>query len=479
MIALVAVVLAAGPLCSGDYAEDFSAMSPAARQFESSPQQAFTYCVRSSAIYECPSYALDGTLKRTQKHTRAHGTAFAYRQLNGETLLLTNQHVAEWPAVTDADHPVEDVPSGCKRVSDRLRIVDGVSDEYERDDIALSKVVGDPQLDIAIVKAKVPLSVMPWKIGRSSALKERDVVDVRGFPLGAFKANNVGKVVSAYDHDDDKDWDHDDFVIDALLSPGNSGSPVMALSCTTGELELVGVYHAGYTRGSALNVVVGIDQVRDLMTTLKRSPRPQHDAAQLDLAARTSLTQSSRAAVEPFFPFGSLTAAVRTRGDGALVFEVFTKDFPLQPMPALVVEDLPSAGGFGELGRVFFGNARGLKPFAKSDLDADTQGQLLKLLDALRSDALAAFAYRASAGSANASRERFDQNSKAERGLKALMGTHQDLAQSGLELADRFAPGIAEQGVSLAVTLQPPPPSTTAQPAQLAGDVQPQPGGGR
>ncbi|MFT3841107.1 MAG: serine protease [Myxococcaceae bacterium] len=458
-----------GPFCEGEYAEDFNAMSPVARAFESSPQQKFTYCVRSSAVYECPSYAADGSLRKTQKKTRAHGTAFAYQQANGETLLLTNQHVAEWPAVTDADHPVDEVPSGCKRVSDRLRIVDGESDEYERDDVALSKVVGDPQLDIAVLKAKATLPVMPWKIGRSSALKERDVVDVRGFPLGAFKANNVGKVVSAYDHDDDKDWDHDDFVIDALLSPGNSGSPVMALSCKTGELELVGVYHAGYTRGSALNVVVGIDQVRDLMTTLKRSPHPQHDPDALDLPARSSLISSANGVVEPFFPFGPLTAAVRPRSDGALVFEVFTRDFPFQPTPALVLEDLPGQSGFGELGRVFFGNARGLKPFAKSDLDADTQGQLLKVLDALRNDALAAFAYRASAGSANASRERFDQMSKAERSLKRLIGTQQDVAQSGLELAERLAPGVAEQGVSLAVALQPPPPSTTVQPAQLAG----------
>jgi serine protease Do len=457
------------PFCEGEYAEDFSAMSPAARGFESSPQQAFTYCVRATAVYECPSYAADGSLRKTVKKTRAHGTAFAYHQQNGETLLLTNQHVAEWPAVTDPDHPVDDVPNGCKRVSDRLRIVDGESDEYERDDVALTKVVADPQLDIAVLKAKVSLPVMPWKIGRSSALKERDVVDVRGFPLGAFKANNVGKVVSAYDHDDDKEWDHDDFVIDALLSPGNSGSPVMALSCKTGELELVGVYHAGYTRGSALNVVIGIDQVRDLMTTLKKSARPQRDPAALDSAARSSLSSSANGVVEPFFPFGSLTAAVRPRSDGALVFEVFTRDFPFQPVPALAVEDLPAADGFGELGRVFFGNARGLKPFARADLDADTQGQLLKLLDALRNDALAAFVLRSSAGSANASRERFDQMSKAEKSLKRLMGTHQDLAQSSLELADRFAPGVAEQGVSLAVVLQPPPPSTTAQPAQLAG----------
>ena len=147
--------------------------------------------------------------------------------------------------------------------------------------------------------------MLPWKIGRSAALRERNVVEVRGFPLGAFQATNVGKVVSAFDHDSYHEWDHDDFVVDALLSSGNSGSPVLAVSCRTGEFELVGIYHAGYAEGSALNVVVGIDQVRDLLTTLKRTPG-RHDNAQRRAAgarsrqARTRRpTRSSRSARSP------------------------------------------------------------------------------------------------------------------------------------------------------------------------------------
>ena len=97
----------------------------------------------------------------------------------------------------------------------------------------------------------------------------------------------MGKVVSSYDHDDEKDWDHVDFVVDAQLSPGNSGSPVLAVSCRTGEFELVGVYHAGYAGNTPLNVVVAIDQVRDMMTTLKKSPRRDHgDVSSLDRKAR-------------------------------------------------------------------------------------------------------------------------------------------------------------------------------------------------
>jgi serine protease Do len=258
-----------GPYCSGPSRRRLRrALSAAAREAEQKPQsQSWTYAIRTSAIYECLSYGTDGNLRRVRKKATAHGTGFGYRQQNGETLILTNQHVAEWPPVTDEDHKVDEVPGGCKRVSDSLRIVESERDTYDRDDIPLQRVVTDRSMDMAILKAHALLPILPWKVGRSADLKERNVVDVRGFPLGAFKATNAGKVVSSYDHDDEKEWDHVDFVVDAQLSPGNSGSPVLAVSCHTGEFELVGVYHAAYAGTRRSNVVVAIDQVRDMMTT--------------------------------------------------------------------------------------------------------------------------------------------------------------------------------------------------------------------
>jgi serine protease Do len=432
------------PYCSGEYADDFAALAPQVREFEVQPQsRPSSYCIRNTATYECLSYSGDGTVRRVRRKAVLHGTAFGYRVVSGETLLLTNQHIAEWPAVTDEDHPVDDVPIGCKRVSDSLRIVDNESDAYERDDIPLARVVTDPQLDVAVLKAKVQLPVLPWKVGRSAALRERNVVDVRGFPLGAFRATNVGKVVSAYDHDEDKDWDHDDFVIDALLSPGNSGSPVLAVSCRTGEYELVGIYHAGYTGGSALNVVVGIDQVRDLMTTLKRSPRARSETALgPDARDRARLMQDSRFFIEPFFPLGSLPASVRARGDGALVFEVRSREFPLKSHPLLVIEDMPPQRPevFGELGRLWFGGPQGLKPYVRSELEGDTQGQVTRVLDVLRRNALATFSYRAAARSAQYSRERFEQAAKLERALKRTASGQRDVVQLIAELADRLGP---------------------------------------
>ncbi len=382
-ISVLAALLAAPAGASADdapaseYADSLADLSPRGRELE---QHHYSYCVRSVATYECVSYGSDGGLRRTKKKTTAHGTAFGYRRDGGDTLLLTNQHVAEWPAITDEAHPVDDIAPGCKRVSDSLTIVDNESDDYRPDDIPLERVVTDRRLDVAILRARQPLSILPWKIGHSDGLRERNVVEVRGFPLGVFLATNVGKVISAHDHDDYKEWDHEDFVIDALLSAGNSGSPVLAVSRKTGEFELVGVYHAGYSHGSALNVVIAIDQLRDLMTTLRPSRYAPPDRVALDEKARAQVVREAQDGIEPFFPFGALPAAVRTRSDGALVFEVFPRDFPRSVRPMLAYEDLPKPGGFGEPGRIWFGGRSGLKVVRRSSLDAEAQSQLARIV---------------------------------------------------------------------------------------------------
>ena len=59
------------------------------------------------------------------------GTAFGYNQDSGTTLLFTNEHVAEWPAVTPDARTVDGVPPGCKRVSESPKIVDNENDADE------------------------------------------------------------------------------------------------------------------------------------------------------------------------------------------------------------------------------------------------------------------------------------------------------------------------------------------------------------
>jgi serine protease Do len=448
-----------GPYCSGPYADDFAALSAAAREAEQKPQsQSWTYAIRTSATYECVSYATDGNLRRIRKKALAHGTGFGYRQQNGETLILTNQHVAEWPAVTDEEHRIDDVPAGCKRISDSLKIVESERDTYDRDDIPLQRVVTDKSMDVAVLKAHALLPILPWKVGRSADLKERNVVDVRGFPLGAFKATNVGKVVSTWDHDDEKEWDHIDFVVDAQLSPGNSGSPVLAVSCRTGEFELLGLYHAGYAGNTPLNVVVAIDQVRDLMTTLKKSPRRDHgEVASLDRKARTRLTTGLAGAIDPFFPFDGAAAVARVRGDGALVYQVMPPGFPLRSTPAFVLEDLPTGpvDGFGELGRVWIGSRYGLKLYTAETLDPDAQTLLGRLLEGLRGNALLASELRSSAALSARDREHYEQTGKLERQLRRTASAQSDVGNALTDLAERLGPRAGEATVALAEVYAP------------------------
>jgi serine protease Do len=445
--------------CLGEYADDFSALGPRAREREQK-QETYTFCIRAAATYECPSYGQDGNLKRSKRQVIAHGTAFGYQRKGETTLLATNEHVVEWPLVTTREQGASNVPHGCKRVAQTTRIVDNENDHYEGDDLLLSPVTADATLDIAILRANKALPVMPWKLGKSSKLRERNIVDVRGFPLGVFKATNVGKVVSAYDHDEQGEWNHDDFVIDALLSEGNSGSPVFAISCKTREFELVGMYHAGYTEGSALNVVVGIDQIRDVMMTLKPKPRSKSNPDEmLDASARSRLTRLSELTLEPFFPFGQVPAAVRAHPDGRLFFEIIGRDFPMRSFPVVLIEDLPpgSLGRFGEAGRVWLGNEQGLKVYERDELDKETAEQVERLHEALRRTAVIAFAARAV--DTAQTRENFERRLRLEKRLKRVSARYVELAQTALELAEKGAPRPGQVGVSLLSILKAPGPA--------------------
>ena len=452
-----------GAYCRGEYAEDLASLSARARAMES-PKASYSYAVRTTATYECVSYGGDGNLKKLRITTQAYGTAFGYRREGADTLLATNQHVAEWPAVTDDEHPVDGVPVGCKRIADALKIVDDDHDDYAADDIPLTRVVADAGLDIAVLRAHTKLEIIPWKIGRSAGLATRNVVEVKGFPLGAFQATNIGKVVSSYDHDTQGARDHDDFVIDALLTSGGSGSPVFAVSCKTGEFELVGVFHARYNGASALNVVVAVDQIRELLTTLK-PPTARERPLELDAAARLRLVATVRQDPDPaYFMVGPFIASLRVRGDGALVFALFGSDFPRTTRPLLALEDLPGDDPkqFGRPGALYAGSALGLQRHADGDIDAELQGSLARTLQLLREDALATFAYRAAARTTAASRTAFNQTAGKKRMLDRLLDAQRDLGPAITDLISRVGAHAAGPALGITDIEADPPPATTA-----------------
>jgi hypothetical protein len=315
-----------GPFCTGEYGDVLTALRPEVRAFEASSKASYAYLIRATATYEHISYGRDGRIRRQYiRHVR-HGTAFAYRAAGGQWLVATNEHVARHPEVTGGDDTVEGVPAGSRKVREVLRIVKSESSEDEREQIPLTVVAADEALDVAILSSRVPLQIMPYRIGHSSALQVGNAVQVRGYPLGVFAASNTGRVIGLAQRDREHGWSHEDFAVDALLNAGNSGSPVFAVSCRTGELELVGIYHAGYRDAQALNVVVSIDQVRDLLEdpwAPRRRP-PAEEAAPDRAALREVLARSGPVVM----PFGDRAAEARADGD-AVRFSVFEADWPL------------------------------------------------------------------------------------------------------------------------------------------------------
>jgi serine protease Do len=215
---------------------------------------------------------------------------------------------------------------------------------------------------------------------------------------------------------------------------------VFAVSCRTGEFELVGIFHAHYSGASALNVVVAIDQVREMMSSLKRTTRvavPEPDGA-----ARARLADAARRGPDlPFFPFGPHVASVRVRPDGAFVFAMFSSDFPRTSSPLLVIEDLPSDDpkSFGKVGGVYLGGPLGLQQLPPTEADAETQGLLVHALGALREGALATFDWRNASRKTAESRAAFERTTAKKRTLARLLQVQRDTAQALVELVGRAA----------------------------------------
>jgi hypothetical protein len=325
------------PSCTGEYADFLSDLLPANAAFEKGPDSTYSYCLRTTATYEHVYYGRGGKLKRTYLRAEAHGTGFAYKQKDGDFYMATNEHVAEYPEITDDEHSVDGVPAGSRKVREVVKIVTNESDDYEPGQVPLTKVLADAPLDIAIFKTRHPLKMVPYRMGHSSGLRAGNVILARGFPLGVFPASNTGKVTNPHQEDSDSRWQHMDFVTDALLNSGNSGSPVFAVSCRTGELELVGIYHAHYSGGTGLGLVVGIDQLRDVLENLRL---PKKDAA-AQLVTSADDRKKGMGALEQaplFFPYADQVVRAERDAEGGVRFTLF-RDFPLTENIHLAILD--------------------------------------------------------------------------------------------------------------------------------------------
>ncbi len=324
-----------GPVCAGEYADFHSALRQEIRSFEASSQANYTYLVRDTVIYEHVYYGTGGKLRRAYLRHVRHGTAFAYRSANGEFYLATNEHVAVAPEVTGPGSDVDGVPDGARKVRETLRVVQNESDEDEATQIPLTRVAADASLDVAVLKTRHPLRLMPYPFGRSAGLRVGNAVQVRGYPLAAFAASNTGRVTAVGQPDRERGWNHEDFTVDALLNSGNSGSPVFAISCKTGELELVGIYHAGYSGAQALNVVVSIDQLRPLLDRLEVGHAARVAEAEVDRARVLAGLRGQGGQLE--MPFGERVVRVEALASGVR-YSLLGTGFPLSGRVALELE---------------------------------------------------------------------------------------------------------------------------------------------
>ncbi len=468
------------PLCAGDYADTLPPQK--ASSILDAARDPFVFAIRNTTTYEHVYYGRDGKLRRNYLRSVEHGTGFGYRVVNGETLLVTNEHVASQPEVTDEDHPVEGIPAGSKKVREQLKIVRDESDDYEPGHIPLTRVLSDPAADIAIVKAKKTLGMLPWHLGRSSLLRPGNLIYVRGFPLGAFAALNTGKVLNPYTVDTEKGWSHSDFIVDALLNSGNSGSPVLAVSCRTGEPELVGVYHAGYTDAAALNAVIGIDQLREELDTLKVPKRDAAAKSEITAQDRDSLVKSlfDEQGHSVMFPFGSRSVLVQLVDPTTLRFAILDDEYPLVTREAMALIDR-AQNGFGTLDGIAVSVDGQLNEAPAQALEGDVREHFDRLYDSLWRQLLGVTDYRAQLAKGRLSADAFADAQAARARIKKRLPEQKELLGICVFEADR-----ANFGAQKSAPPPAPPVTGGAAPASAGGppdgvkpqsltDVQPRP----
>jgi serine protease Do len=455
-------------LCAGDYADALPAEKASA--ILDSAKDPFVFAVRNTATYEHVYYGRDGKLRRAYLRSVVHGTGFAYKIVNGETLLVTNEHVASQPDVTDDEHPVDGVPMGSKKVREQLKIVRDENDDYEPGHVPLSKVLGDPQADIAVLKAKKQLGIMPWRIGRSGALRPGNLVQVRGFPLGAFAALNTGKVLNPLTVDSERAWNHTDFVVDALLNSGNSGSPVFAVSCRTAEPELVGVYHAGYTEAAALNAVVAIDQLRDELETL-RVPRRDPAGSHAEITAQDRDRLVKQLFSEPThslnFPFGGRSVVAALVDPQTLRFSILDDDFPLVVQESMALIDR-GQNGFGTLDSIAVSVDGQPTEAPAQALEGDVREHFEKLYESLWKQVLGVVDYRARLARGKLSADAFSESQAARQRLRKRASEQKEILNICAFEADRANFGAARVQ---AAPPAPPPASPVPAGASTGTDV--------
>jgi hypothetical protein len=233
---------------------------------------------------------------------------------------------------------------------------------------------------------------------------------------------------------------------------------VLALSCKRAELELVGIYHAGYKGHSALNVVVGIDQIREMMLKKKRIARAAPEGSPVVGAeARKRLRDGLAGGALPLFEFGGMHVLVGSTGE-TLHYHVYGRDFPTDDRRVAVLEDRAAATGFGELSRIWVRGETGMHVWAASELGVDERDLLIRLGEALRQQMQWVLTYRRSLAAQSLPEER-KRGRDTLRTIDRQAIAARELTANLVDLVERLAPSRENPAVASASTDAGVPPS--------------------
>jgi hypothetical protein len=199
------------------------------------------------------------------------------------------------------------------------------------------------------------------------------------------------------------------------------------------------MYHAGYKEASALNVVIGIDQLREFMLKKRRVPRASSEGPVVGAAERKRLEVTLGTEALPLFELGGLHVLAERSGD-QLLYHLYGRNFPLDDRRLAVLEDDRSSGKFGEFGRLFVRGEGGWRAFATVALHEEDHDLLDRLGDAVRLHILRVLEYRRVLASKGASEER-RRGRELLKTLERQAQPERELVVNFVELVERLAPG--------------------------------------
>jgi len=180
---------------------------------------------------------------------------------------------------------------------------------------------------------------------------------------------------------------------------------------------------------------------------------------------RARIKDALAAGTLPLFDFGGLFVQVEA-ADDALLYQIYSRQFPLDDRRVVVIEDKPKDGAFGEIGRLWVLSATGWRAWPEAALGADERDLLLRVGDSIRLQVAHTIDYRHALANPSSSDER-RRGRDLSRALARDVPIARDLAATLLDTAERLSAGQGT-GTTTATPAAEAPPTASALPARGA-----------